>query len=48
MTDEVWFAALPDGEAGLAAAHVLRPWATRLISHDSGGPGCWAAGPTGM
>ncbi|MFE5868622.1 asparagine synthase-related protein [Streptomyces roseifaciens] len=38
----MWFAVLPDSEAGLAAARVLRPRAFRTIDHASGRP--WLLG----
>ncbi|WP_058045592.1 asparagine synthase-related protein [Streptomyces roseifaciens] len=38
----MWFAVLPDSEAGLAAARVLRPRASRTIDHASGRP--WLVG----
>ncbi|QLE73260.1 hypothetical protein FGW37_18205 [Streptomyces rectiverticillatus] len=38
----MWFAVLPDSEAGLAAARVLRPRACRAIDHASGRP--WLLG----
>ncbi|MDF5752460.1 asparagine synthase-related protein [Spongiactinospora sp. TRM90649] len=42
MRGELWFAVLPDGEAGLAAAGSLRPWAGGVIDHASGRP--WLVG----
>ncbi|MEU7229805.1 asparagine synthase-related protein [Streptomyces chrestomyceticus] len=47
MTGDMWFAVLPDGESGPAAANVLRPGATEVVSHHSGRPwlvGSWSAG----
>src|SRR6476646_10651045 len=38
----MWFAVLPDGEAGLAAAGVLLPGASQVIDHASGRP--WLIG----
>ncbi|MEV6154096.1 asparagine synthase-related protein [Nonomuraea sp. NPDC052129] len=42
MLGEMWFAVLPDGEAGLAAAGVLLPGASQVIDHASGRP--WLIG----
>ncbi|MEU7855681.1 asparagine synthase-related protein [Nonomuraea sp. NPDC049141] len=42
MPGEMWFAVLPDGEAGLAAAGVLLPRAGQVIEHASGRP--WLIG----
>ncbi|RBQ18199.1 asparagine synthetase B family protein [Spongiactinospora rosea] len=39
---EPWFAVLPDGAAGAAAAGALRPWASGVIDHASGRP--WLVG----
>ncbi|MCG5214652.1 asparagine synthase-related protein [Streptosporangium soli] len=39
---EVWFAVLPDGAAGLAAARALSPHASQAIPHASGRP--WLLG----
>lgn len=36
MPGEPWFVALPDGEAGLAAARALRTRAAKTIAHSSG------------
>ncbi|GLW09538.1 asparagine synthase [Microtetraspora sp. NBRC 13810] len=47
MPGEVWFAVLPDSEAGLAAAGALRPYVGEVIVHGSGRPwlaGRWPAG----
>ncbi|WP_037686039.1 asparagine synthase-related protein [Streptomyces aureocirculatus] len=47
MSGDAWFAVLPDGEAGAAAARLLRPWATETVDHHSGRPwllGSWPAG----
>ncbi|MER5519821.1 asparagine synthase-related protein [Streptomyces sp. NPDC002763] len=47
MSGDVWFTILPDGEPGVAAAQLLRPWATETISHHSGRPwlvGSWPEG----
>ncbi|MFI9236212.1 asparagine synthase-related protein [Streptomyces sp. NPDC053079] len=47
MTVDVWFAVLPDGEAGAAAARLLRPRATEVVAHPSGRPwllGSWPEG----
>lgn len=43
----MWFTILPDGESGVAAARLLRPWATRSVTHHSGRPwllGSWPRG----
>ncbi|OKI02016.1 hypothetical protein A6A06_12985 [Streptomyces sp. CB02923] len=43
----MWFAVLPDGESGQAAASMLRSGATEVVSHHSGRPwlvGSWPAG----
>lgn len=42
MTGGVWFAVLPDGEAGPAAARALLPQVSRVIPHASGRP--WLLG----
>ncbi|MEU4208423.1 asparagine synthase-related protein [Streptomyces sp. NPDC026206] len=47
MTGEVWFAVLPDGEPGLAAAQLLRPRATETIAHPSGRPWLLGSWPDG-
>ncbi|WP_165906287.1 asparagine synthase-related protein [Streptomyces sp. Z26] len=42
-----WFAVLPDGDTGLAAARALRPLARDVVEHASGRPwlmGCWPDG----
>ncbi|MFF8642838.1 asparagine synthase-related protein [Streptomyces sp. NPDC015345] len=47
MSGDVWFAVLPDGERGMAAARLLRPWGTETIPHHSGRPwllGSWPPG----
>ncbi|MFE0174576.1 asparagine synthase-related protein [Streptomyces sp. NPDC059002] len=47
MSGDVWFAVLPDGASGVAAAQLLRPSATETITHASGRPwllGSWPAG----
>ncbi|MER5301659.1 asparagine synthase-related protein [Streptomyces lasiicapitis] len=47
MSGDVWFTVLPDGASGVAAARLLRPWATETIAHDSGRPwllGSWPEG----
>ncbi|MFE6176916.1 asparagine synthase-related protein [Streptomyces sp. NPDC056464] len=47
MSGDVWFTMLPDGESGVAAARLLRPWATETIPHHSGRPwllGSWPGG----
>ncbi|UGY92927.1 asparagine synthase-related protein [Streptomyces gobiensis] len=48
MSGEVWFAVLPDGEAGLAAARVLRPRAAKVIAHGSGRPWLLGSWPDGQ
>ncbi|WP_414166968.1 asparagine synthase-related protein [Streptoverticillium reticulum] len=48
MTGEVWFAVLPDGEAGLAAARALLPQASRVIPHASGRPWLMGDWPDGQ
>ncbi|KNB54029.1 asparagine synthase-related protein [Streptomyces caatingaensis] len=47
MTGEVWFAVLPDGEAGLAGARLLRTTATAAVEHGSGRPWLLGAWPDG-
>lgn len=42
MPVEVWFAVLPDGQAGGAAVHTLCPSASHVITHGSGRP--WLLG----
>lgn len=47
MSGDVWFTILPDGESAVAAAQLLRPWATGTIAHHSGRPwllGTWPDG----
>ncbi|MFJ2768434.1 asparagine synthase-related protein [Streptomyces sp. NPDC087300] len=47
MSGDVWFAVLPDGAAGVAAAQLLRPWTTDSIAHDSGRPWLLGSWPDG-
>ncbi|MFF7019982.1 asparagine synthase-related protein [Streptomyces klenkii] len=47
MTGDVWFAVLPDGESGSAAARLLRPWATEAVAHHSGRPWLLGSWPDG-
>ncbi|GHG74877.1 asparagine synthase-related protein [Streptomyces griseocarneus] len=47
MAGDVWFAILPDGESGSAAARLLRPWATEAIAHHSGRPWLLGSWPDG-
>ncbi|MFI7104269.1 asparagine synthase-related protein [Streptomyces sp. NPDC050161] len=47
MPGGMWFAVLPDGDAGVAAARVLRPFARNAVDHASGRPwllGSWPQG----
>ncbi|MGP4111500.1 hypothetical protein ACTWP5_11345 [Streptomyces sp. 4N509B] len=39
---DAWFAVLPDGRAGRAAARALRPRVDRVVAHGSGRP--WLLG----
>ncbi|MFJ9822425.1 asparagine synthase-related protein [Streptomyces sp. NPDC101151] len=47
MSGDVWFTILPDGESGVAAARLLRHWATETISHHSGRPWLLGSWPDG-
>ncbi|QDQ09751.1 asparagine synthase-related protein [Streptomyces spectabilis] len=47
MSGDVWFTILPDGESGVAAARLLRPWATRSVPHHSGRPWLLGSWPDG-
>ncbi|QEU90164.1 asparagine synthase-related protein [Streptomyces kanamyceticus] len=47
MSGDVWFAVLPDGAAGVAAARLLRPWTTDTVTHDSGRPWLLGSWPDG-
>ncbi|KOU36429.1 asparagine synthase-related protein [Streptomyces sp. WM6378] len=48
MSGDVWFAVLPDGESGVAAARLLRPWATETVFHHSGRPWLLGSWPDGQ
>ncbi|MEU9954719.1 asparagine synthase-related protein [Streptomyces sp. NPDC050982] len=48
MSGDVWFAILPDGEPGVAAAQLLRSWATETIGHHSGRPWLLGSWPDGQ
>ncbi|MGA6226461.1 asparagine synthase-related protein [Streptomyces umbrinus] len=48
MSGDVWFTILPDGESGVAAARLLRPWATETIAHHSGRPWLLGSWPDGL
>ncbi|MER7001084.1 asparagine synthase-related protein [Streptomyces sp. NPDC000410] len=48
MSGDVWFTILPDGESGVAAARLLRPWATETIPHHSGRPWLLGSWPDGL
>ncbi|MEV2256899.1 asparagine synthase-related protein [Streptomyces sp. NPDC050147] len=47
MSGDVWFTVLPDGESGVAAARLLRPWATKALTHHSGRPWLLGGWPDG-
>ncbi|GGR70416.1 asparagine synthase [Streptomyces aureoverticillatus] len=47
MSGDVWFTVLPDGASGVAAARLLRPWATETIAHASGRPWLLGSWPDG-
>ncbi|OXY88560.1 asparagine synthase-related protein [Streptomyces diastatochromogenes] len=47
MSGDVWFTVLPDGESGVTAARLLRPWATAAIPHHSGRPWLLGSWPDG-
>ncbi|TXS39683.1 asparagine synthetase B family protein [Streptomyces sp. uw30] len=48
MSGDVWFTILPDGESGVAAARLLRPWAGETIAHHSGRPWLLGSWPDGL
>ncbi|MFD3580283.1 asparagine synthase-related protein [Streptomyces sp. NPDC058644] len=48
MSGDVWFTILPDGESGVAAARLLRPWATASVAHHSGRPWLLGSWPDGL
>ncbi|MFF8452156.1 asparagine synthase-related protein [Streptomyces leeuwenhoekii] len=47
MNGEAWFAVLPDGEAGVAGARLLRSPATAAVEHGSGRPWLLGSWPDG-